>query len=316
MLTDLAYHLGSSTSTASLSTSTKGSRNILLEIGKLFIGQALTISLQLCRRSLTEITPPESAVLLGRNSTLGRQAVAGKNNAMTSHYFIRVGAMGQIGRFRRAADKNLPPLTLPSPPLFRCAGGGEGTLESAARLTVVDTIEYRRHHRVIVRTCRGLETGEVLAPAETATSRFQTSGPFSRDFDPKQVDGQILRGMTPQDQLLEARLEIRRQSAYAACVQLMEQRKLVDLLIDVEHLFDGQGLYFYFLGEVTPELENITSQLAETYEAKVQFRKFTETLLAGCGPDCGSEAVAGQGGCESCTHCEVAVACKEARGAS
>ena len=37
--------------------------------------------------------------------------------------------------FRQAADKNLPPLTLPSPLLVRCAGRGEGTIESADRLT-------------------------------------------------------------------------------------------------------------------------------------------------------------------------------------
>ena len=37
--------------------------------------------------------------------------------------------------FRRAADENLPPLTLPSPPLSCCAGGREGASESAARLT-------------------------------------------------------------------------------------------------------------------------------------------------------------------------------------
>ena len=36
--------------------------------------------------------------------------------------------------FRRAADESLPPLTLPSPLLFRCAGRGEGIVESAARL--------------------------------------------------------------------------------------------------------------------------------------------------------------------------------------
>ena len=35
---------------------------------------------------------------------------------------------------RRSADENLPPLTLPSPLLFRCAGRGEGTIESADRL--------------------------------------------------------------------------------------------------------------------------------------------------------------------------------------
>jgi hypothetical protein len=183
------------------------------------------------------------------------------------------------------------------------------------RFAAVDAIGYRRHHRVIVRTRRGLETGEILVPPETVTTGVPTTGilatgALNLGVEPDRVDGQILRGMTPQDQLLEARLGTRRQAAYTACVELLEQRKLTDLLIDVEHLFDGQGLYFYFLGEVTPELDKITSQLAETYEAKVQFRKFTETLLAGCGPNCGTEAAAGQGGCESCSHCEVALACK------
>jgi len=36
---------------------------------------------------------------------------------------------------RRSADTNLPSLTLPSPLLFRCAGTGEGTAESADRLS-------------------------------------------------------------------------------------------------------------------------------------------------------------------------------------
>lgn len=36
---------------------------------------------------------------------------------------------------RRSADRCLPPFTLPSPPRFCFAGGEEGTIESAARLT-------------------------------------------------------------------------------------------------------------------------------------------------------------------------------------
>ena len=36
---------------------------------------------------------------------------------------------------RRAADENIPPLTLPSLLLFRCAGRGQGKVESADRLT-------------------------------------------------------------------------------------------------------------------------------------------------------------------------------------
>lgn len=208
-----------------------------------------------------------------------------QNGPMTNHHLIRVGAMGQIGRF-----------------------------------AAVDTIGYQRHHRVIVRTRRGLEVGEVLVPPaidgpDALRSGFlatstRAMGPIDPSFDPDRVDGQVLRGMTPQDHLLETRLETKRQAAYEACVKLLERLQLPDLLIDVEHLFDGQGLYFYFLGEVSLQLEQATQQLAEEYEAKVEFRRFTETLLAGCGPDCGTEAAAGQGGCESCDHCEVAKACK------
>ncbi len=81
--------------------------------------------------------------------------------------------------------------------------------------------------------------------------------------------------------------------------------------MDVEHLFDGQSLYFYFLGEITSELEELTNDLAGVYETKVQFRQFVETLTDGCGPGCGTEEAAGQG-CATgeCTSCAVAQACR------
>ena len=66
-------------------------------------------------------------------------------------------------------------------------------------------------------------------------------------------------------------------------------------------------------GEVSPEIEACTAELAEAYETKVQFRKFTETLIEGCGPGCGTEAAKGQGGCESCSGCAVVSACGTGR---
>jgi cell fate regulator YaaT (PSP1 superfamily) len=165
------------------------------------------------------------------------------------------------------------------------------------RFAAVDALRYPRHSRVIVRTRRGLEIGEVLSP------------PDERDDGRAFADGDILRRVTVQDELLQARLEKHRREAYEACAALLEQHHIPAVLIDVEHLFDGQGLFFYFLGEVTPELETFTDRLAETYEAKVQFRKFTETLVEGCGPGCGTEEVKGRGGCEACTSCAVAGAC-------
>lgn len=168
------------------------------------------------------------------------------------------------------------------------------------RFRSCDGTIYPRGMRVVARTARGLEAAEVLAPAED-WQNSEANG---------QGDGEILRGMTGEDELLAERMERRRDDAFEACAELLAERKLAATLVDVEHLLDGQGLYFYFLGEVTPAVDACTAELAEAYEATVKFRQFTDTLLEGCGPGCGTEDAMGQGGCSSCTSCAVASACK------
>jgi cell fate regulator YaaT (PSP1 superfamily) len=188
---------------------------------------------------------------------------------MSRHHFVRVGAVGHVGRF-----------------------------------TSVDAVAYPRTSRVIVRTSRGLEIGEVLGPSDEQPQTARGA-----------ADGSILRGMTLEDELLEARLEKNRQKALAACIAKLDELKITATLVDVEHLFDGRSLFFYFLGEVTPEIEAVTSQLAEVYDAAAQFRQFSDTLTQGCGPGCGTEDAAGHGGCATCaTGCAVASACSTRRG--
>jgi cell fate regulator YaaT (PSP1 superfamily) len=180
---------------------------------------------------------------------------------MWRHHLVRVGALGHVGRF-----------------------------------TAVDAVRYPRGTRVIVRTSRGLEIGEVLNPTEDAPARGQS-------------DGSILRGMTVEDQLLEARLDKHRHQAFEACAARIRELKLPAALVDVEHLFDGRSLYFYFLGDAPPELESVTAELAEVYDAAVQFRKFSDTVIEGCGPGCGTAEAAG-GGCISCAAgCPVGSVC-------
>jgi hypothetical protein len=130
--------------------------------------------------------------------------------------------------------------------------------------------------------------GEVLADSDAA--------------DQPSCDGNVLRRVTIEDDLLIARLEKNRSQAYDACVNRLAERGSPAVLLDVEHLFDGRTLYFYFLGETTPELDALTAELAEAYEAKAQLEKFAETLIAGCGPHCGTEEAegCGTGGCSTC----------------
>jgi cell fate regulator YaaT (PSP1 superfamily) len=185
-----------------------------------------------------------------------------ENRDMSRHHFVRVGALGHVGRF-----------------------------------TSVDAVSYPRDAKVIVRTSRGLEAGEILGPAADTALRGAT-------------DGSILRGMTDADELLKSRLEKNRQQAIDACTARLSDRKINATLLDIEHLFDGRSLFFYFLGEVTPEIESITAELAEVYDAAAQFRKFSETLAEGCGPGCGTDEATGHGGCTLCaTACAVSGAC-------
>jgi len=169
-------------------------------------------------------------------------------------------------------------------------------LGEIGRFVAADAVRYPRNSRVILRSARGLEVGEVLAAPRTAESILPN-------------DGQILRKMTVEDELLVARLEKHRHTAFEACSALLQENHVPAALMDVEHLFDGTGLFFYFLGEVPAEAEPFTQQLAAAYETTVEFRKFAKTLSEGCGPGCGTEEAMGQGGCESCSSCAVAAAC-------
>ncbi|MCH2599670.1 MAG: PSP1 C-terminal domain-containing protein [Pirellulaceae bacterium] len=175
-------------------------------------------------------------------------------------YLVRVGAMGNVGRFR-----------------------------------AVEPVQFTRHCRVICRTARGLEVGEVLARVDAVQS--------------SDCDGELLRQVAVEDDLLLARLEKNRDAAFQACCELLEERQIENVLLDVEQLFDGSSLYFYFLGDVSDELETLTSALAVRYDSQVQFSQFAEAVIAGCGPDCGTESAAGNCGEGGCSTCALAKAC-------
>lgn len=173
-------------------------------------------------------------------------------------FLVRVGAMGQVGRFRPALPAVL-----------------------------------RKGQRVIVRTRRGLETGEFLSES--------TSDALSWDAA---TDGDFLRAMTPEDELLASRLERRRHEAFASCETCLKERGIPALLVDVETLFDGGAIYFHFLGDAPAEAAEIERELAETFAAEIRLTDFANLLEHGCGPACGTEEGAGcgtsSGGCSSC----------------
>ncbi len=171
-----------------------------------------------------------------------------------------------------------------------------GVLGQLGQFTAPDFRRYPRGTRVIVRTARGIETGEVLSNA------------LESEHGP--LDGELLRAMTVEDDLLAARLQKDRVSAWEACEARLADCGVSDVaILDIEPLFDGSTLLFYFLGQPGPEVEALLDELAETYNARARITQFAATLHEGCGPGCGTEQALGHG-CTSCgSGCAVADAC-------
>lgn len=164
--------------------------------------------------------------------------------------------------------------------------------------STAEPIVFARRSLVVVRTERGLEEAEVLGHLEDASHGIAESG-------------MIIRGLTVQDQLLRQRAEKNREAAFLACQELLASRQSPAILLDVQLLLDGQTLIFEFLGDPPQEGSEMLNALADAYDGLVQFRSFTDKVIQGCGPDCGTERAEGHG-CGSCsTGCSLASHCSK-----
>jgi hypothetical protein len=172
-----------------------------------------------------------------------------------------------------------------------------GLMGVVGRYDAIDFYRYPRDTHVIVRSDRGLESGIVICDIEADDPSLST------------ICGQVLRQTSAEDRLILERLDRYRDKAFEACERLLIKRGLPDVLVDVEHSFDGKSVFFYFLGDIGEELGTIMMELGEVYERKVRFRKFSETLANGCGPTCGTK----EGACSttSCGSCSLAGGCSK-----
>jgi len=162
-----------------------------------------------------------------------------------------------------------------------------GAMGHVGKFRVHESNGVSRGDRVIVQSSRGLEVGEVLIAAG-GDSRLLAGQPDS---------GAVLRAMTADDRVAADVLRRGQQRAFESCRRLIDDRRVPVALVDVEQLFDGKTIIFYFLGDAPPELADLTGELAGRYAAQVMFRPFGDSAVAGCGDGC---ARIGEHGCGSC----------------
>jgi cell fate regulator YaaT (PSP1 superfamily) len=139
---------------------------------------------------------------------------------------------------------------------------------------------YERGNEVVVRSDRGLELGQVVCPAT----------PRALELIGEPTRGRILRLLGERDHAERERLRDVEEKALETCARFAGQRKLQMELVDVEHLFGGERIIFYFLAEKRVDFRDLVKDLAREYQTRIEMRQIgvrdEAKLLADYG-DCG-----------------------------
>lgn len=139
---------------------------------------------------------------------------------------------------------------------------------------------YARGARVVGRTDRGLEVGEVLCEAtDEALAQLPEPG-----------RGSIVRAMTAADEHELLKLHAQERTEFEACQRHVREMALDMKLVDVEHIFGGERVVCYYLAENRVDFRELVKRLAAEFQTRIEMRQIgvrdEAKLLADYG-DCG-----------------------------
>ncbi len=140
--------------------------------------------------------------------------------------------------------------------------------------------QYVRGDRVVVRTNRGLETGEILCEAtDNALEQMNNSS-----------NGQIIRPMSPDDEMELGRLQKQQEDFFQRSQKIVARHQLDMELAEVEKLFGGERLIIYYISEDRVDFRELVKELAAEFQMRIEMRQIgvrdEAKLLADYG-DCG-----------------------------
>jgi cell fate regulator YaaT (PSP1 superfamily) len=155
-----------------------------------------------------------------------------------------------------------------------------GAMRFLGEFAAAGTSNVRRADTVVLRTERGQEVGEVLCPAT----------PQAVSAIPEPTRGDILRVATADDRAKVIHLKDIEKKEFAAAEVLIARHKLAMQLVDVEHLFGGERIIFYFLAEHRVDFRELVKSMAREFHTRIELRQIgvrDEAKLKADYGDCG-----------------------------
>ncbi len=134
--------------------------------------------------------------------------------------------------------------------------------------------EYARGAKVIARSSRGMEEGEVLREAtDEVLSQMERC-----------ETGTIQREVTAQDRLELTRIQRDADSAIDVCDRLVRESGLPMDLIDVEFIFGGERVTLYYLSEDRIDFRDLVKQLANEFKTALKCVRWEFVTRQSCSP--------------------------------
>jgi cell fate regulator YaaT (PSP1 superfamily) len=126
-----------------------------------------------------------------------------------------------------------------------------------------EIVDLRRGEKVILRSERGTEVGVIVHPA------------FESETPPEPgILGEILRRVTRED--LERVTQIEGNDDVVErkyCEERIAFHQLPMRLVDVEHIFGGEKIIFYFLAEGRVDFRQLVKDLAKEYRTRIELKQ-------------------------------------------
>ena len=134
---------------------------------------------------------------------------------------------------------------------------------------------------VVVRTDRGVEFGIVLCEANGKTNEYLGDNVRT---------GRILRIASDEDRRSLQEVSEREKTFFAEAGRMIAEQRMQMQLVDVEQVFGGERIVFYYLAEKRVDFRELVKGMAREFNARIEIRQIgvrdEARLLADYG-DCG-----------------------------
>jgi cell fate regulator YaaT (PSP1 superfamily) len=138
----------------------------------------------------------------------------------------------------------------------------------------------KAHSRVMIKTERGLEIGEVVGRFCYKSGTFKKSEEAVVDYYgqgpencPIAAGGKIVRYATEQDLSEERHINTDAKQELDKCRLFIREMNLPMKLVDIEHIFGGERIIFYFTADSRVDFRELVKKLAKEFQTRIEMRQ-------------------------------------------